>query len=249
MVDAERASHPVRAPAPPRSRGRLALYLVPIVASIVVAQVARAIWPSLLEHAPAVLLVATSAISRLLLVQPLVPPLAFFAIALARLLVIATLYYAFGREYGDAALRWGEERLGGPSSLLARVERGFRKAGRPLVACWWSPFIALMAGATGMRARVFFPLLALGAVGRVSAIYFVGDWLREPLTAVSDFIGRYAIYLTPITIGLTVLQIWYGRRHGRGLPIGTLDHLEEDFEAVEVEVAGEATYTSAPEPD
>ena len=78
-----------------------------------------------------------------------------------------------------------------------------------------------------MRARVFFPLITLGAVGRVSAIYFIGDWLEEPLTDISSFIGRYALYLTPITIALTVFQVWYSRRRGRGLPIGTLEDLED----------------------
>jgi len=249
MVDEPAGGHRDGTGAPERGRGRLALYLVPIVALVVVGQVTRAIWPSLLDTVPVVLLFATSAITRLLLVQPLVPAAVFFVVGIARILLLAPLYYSFGREYGDTALRWSEERLGGSSSLIARFERGFRKAGRVIVACWWSPIVAIMAGATGMKWRVFFPLIVLGAVGRVSAIYFVGDWLQEPLAAVSTFIGRYALYLTPITIGITAFQIWIGRRRGRGLPIGTLEDLEDDFEAVETEVASEATVTSRPEPD
>ena len=92
---------------------------------------------------------------------------------------------------------------------------------------------SVMAGATGMRARAFFPLITLGAVGRISAIYFVGDWLEEPLTDVSHFIAKYALYLTPITIAITVFQVVMSRRKGRGLPIGTLDELEEDFAETE----------------
>lgn len=232
-----------------RGRGRLALYLVPIVAVIVVGQVTRAIWPTLLEEAPAALLFATSSFTRLLLVQPLVPAALFFVIAIVRILLLAPLYWSFGREYGDTALRWSEERLGGSTSMLARFERWFRKAGRVLVACWWSPIVAVMAGATGMRARAFFPLMVLGAVGRVSAIYFLGDWLEEPLTDISGFISRYALYLTPITIAITAFQIVMSRRRGRGLPLGTLEELEDDFAVTEAEVAGEATVTAPPEAD
>ncbi|MFI5048127.1 MAG: hypothetical protein ACHQIG_13755 [Acidimicrobiia bacterium] len=235
--------------APARRRGRIAIYLVPMGIVVVIGQIAKAIWPSLLESAPAVLLAATSSMTRVLLVQPLVPAVVFFVIAIARILLLAPLYFSFGSEYGDAALRWGEQRLGGSSTMISKFERGFRRAGRPLVACWWSPIVAIMAGATGMRARVFFPLIVVGAVGRVSAIYFIGDWLAEPLTAISSFIGRYTLILTPLTIALTVFQIWYSRRRGRRLAIGTLEELEEDFAITEAAVAGEATVVSPPEPD
>lgn len=238
------------APAPPaRGRGRLAMYLVPIVAIVAVGQVSRALLPTILEEAPATLLFATSSITRLLLVQPLVPAALFFAIGITRMFLIGTLYWSFGREYGDTALRWSEERLGGSTSWLARFERGFRKAGHLLVVVWWSPIVAVMAGATGMRARVFLPLITLGAVGRISAIYFVGDWLEEPLTDVSQFIAKYALYLTPITIAITVFQVVMTRKKGRGLPIGTLDELQDDFEETEAEVAGEATVVAPPQPD
>jgi hypothetical protein len=230
-------------------RRRLALYLVPITIVIAVGQVTRAVWPALLDAAPVALLFMTGSITRLLLVQPLVPAALFFTVAITRILLLAPLYWSFGREYGDAALRWSEERSGGPNSFVGRIERAFRKAGKPLVACWWSPIVAVMAGATGMRARVFFPLIVLNAVGRVSAIYFLGDWFAEPLTSISSFIGRYALVFTAITIAITAVQVLASRRRGRGLPIGTVEHLEEDFARTEAELAGEATVISAPEPD
>jgi len=230
-------------------RHHVAVYLVPIALVMLVGQVSRAIWPSLLDTAPSALLFMTSTISRLLLVQPLVPAAVFFAVAVTRILLLAPLYYFFGRDYGDAALRWGEDKLGASSTAVTKIERGFRKFSYLLVACWWSPLVSTMAGTTGMRARVFFPLIAAGAVGRVSLIYFVGDWLAAPLTEISQFIGRYAIILTPLTIALTAGQIWYSRRRRRGLPVGTIDDLEADFAATEAEIAGEATVTSPRERD
>jgi membrane protein DedA with SNARE-associated domain len=230
-------------------RHHVATYLVPIALVILVGQVSRAIWPSLLDAAPAALLFMTSTISRLLLVQPLVPAALFFAVAVTRILLLAPLYYFFGRDYGDAALRWGEDKLGASSTAVSKIERGFRKFSHVLVLCWWSPLVCTMAGTTGMRVRIFFPLIAAGAVGRVSLIYFVGGWLAAPLTEISGFISRYAIILTPLTIALTAGQIWYSRRRQRGLPVGSIDDLEADFASTEAELAGEATVTSPRETD
>jgi len=231
-------------------RPHLALYLVPVLGLMVVGQVTRALWPSLLEAAPWSLLALTSAVSRLLLVQPLVPAALFFAVAITRICVLAPLYYGFGRDYGDAALRWSEEKMGASATMLQRVEHWFRKFAHLLVVCWWSIFVCMLAGATGMRARVFFPLIVLGAVLRVSAIYFVGHWLSGPLGAISGFVGRYALVLTPITIGITALQLWLTRRrrHAAAL-VGGIDALEADFAMTEAEVAAEATVTAPPEPD
>ena len=230
-------------------RRRLALYLVPIVGVMLAGQVGRALWPSLLDSAPWSLLALTSAVSRLLLVQPLVPTAVFFTVAIARICLLAPVYYGFGRDYGDAALRWSEETMGASATTLQRVEHWFRRFAPVLVVCWWSIFVCMLAGATGMRARVFFPLIALGAVLRVSAIYFVGDWLSEPLTAIASFVGRYALILTPITIGITALQLWYTRRRRRALALGSLDELEADFADSEAEVAAEATVTAPRDPD
>jgi len=249
MPDTDGNRRPPTLAAPARPRVRLTLYLVPILTVFTVGQLTRAVWPTMLEHAPETILVATSAITRLLLVQPVVPAVVFFAIGIVRIVLLAPLYWSFGREYGDTALRWSEEQLGASPVWFGRFERGFRKAGRPLVLCWWSPLVAVMAGVIGMRGRVFFPLVVVGAVARVSAIYFVGDWFEGPLTEISSFISRYALYLTPITIAITVFQLLASRRRGTGPTIGTLEHLEEDFAATEAEVASEATVVSPPEVD
>jgi membrane protein DedA with SNARE-associated domain len=238
-------------------RRRLALYLVPIVGVMVAGQVGRALWPTLLDAAPWTLLALTSAVTRLLLVQPVVPAVVFFAIAITRICILGPIYYGFGRDYGDAAIRWSEERFGTSTTTIQRIERWFRKFARVLVVCWWSIFVCLLAGATGMRARVFLPLIVLGAVLRVSAIYFIGDWFSGPLTAIAEFIGRYALFLTPVTIGITALQVWYAHRRRRTALLGSLtvgaiadlDGLEADFAGVEAEVAAEATVTAPPDPD
>ena len=164
-------------------------------------------------------------------------------------MLLAPLYYGFGREYGDAALRWGERKLGTSGRYVVTVERYFRRFGLLIVAVWWSVFICLLAGATGMRARVFFPVLFAGTVARVTLIYFVGDALSDPITEIARFVSRYALIITPITIALTALQLWYGRRRDRGLSLDDVEDLQGGFEETEAELGGEATVTSPREPD
>jgi hypothetical protein len=100
-----------------------------------------------------------------------------------------------------------------------------------------------------MKARVFFPVLAVGTAIRLTLIYFVGDALSDPITEFTGFVSRYALIITPITIALTGLQLWHARRRNRGLGLEDVEDLEAGFEEAEAEVEREATVVSPPEPD
>jgi membrane protein DedA with SNARE-associated domain len=216
------------------NRTRLTLFLLPISAVFIGAQVARAIWPTLLTEAPWTLLVLSSNTTRMLLVEPLVPVAVFFSVAIARPLVLAPLYYYFGRSYGNAALRWAERKLGSNSKLVSASERIFKRFSYLLVA--WSPhlFVCVMAGATAMRFRVFYALAALGTVVKVTIVYFLGDALREPLEDFADFVGKYQWYITPITFAIVAMQLW--RRKTRDeLPIESVDEFEQELEEAATE--------------
>ena len=115
----------------------LSLFLVPMALAFASAQVAKAMWPTLLTEAPWTLLAMSSNTTRMLLVQPLVPAHVFFGLAIARPLLLVPVYYWFGRRYGDAALRWAEQKLGPTSNVISVIERFFQRFSYALVA--WSP--------------------------------------------------------------------------------------------------------------
>jgi membrane protein DedA with SNARE-associated domain len=210
-------------------RLRLSLFLVPMALAFASAQVSKAMWPTLLTEAPWTLPAMSSNTTRLLLVQPLVPAHVFFGIAIARPLLLVPVYYWFGRRYGDAALRWAEQKLGSNSNVVQAVERFFRRFSYALVA--WSPngIVSIMAGATRMRARTFFAVAAAGTLAKVTIVYFLGDFLREPLRDFADFVGTYQWYLTPLTFSLVALQL-LRRRRRRRLPIETVEEFEQELE-------------------
>jgi membrane protein DedA with SNARE-associated domain len=219
-------------------RVRLTLFLVPMALAFTSAQVAKAMWPTLLTEAPWTLLAMSSNTTRMLLVQPLVPAHVFFGLAIARPLLLVPLYYCFGRCYGDAALRWAERKLGPDSRVVPVIERYFRRFSYALVA--WSPngLVAVMAGATRMRARTFFVIAALGTLAKVTIVYYLGDVLSAPLHDIADFVGKYQWYLTPITVSLVAVQLLRRRKRNR-LPIETVEEFEHELEDGPIELSSE----------
>ena len=210
-------------------RVRLTLFLVPMALAFASAQVAKAMWPTLLTEAPWTLLAMSSNTTRMLLVQPLVPAHVFFGLAIARPLLLVPLYYFFGRCYGDAALRWAERKLGPNSKVIPVVERYFRRFSSVLIA--WSPngIVSVMAGATEMRARRFFAIAAAGTLIRVTLVYYLGDILSAPLRDIADFVGQYQWYLTPLTFSVVAIQLVRRRKRNR-LPIETVEEFEHELE-------------------
>jgi len=229
-------------------RTELTLFLVPMALAFSLAQVSKALWPMLLTEAPWTLLVMSVSTTRALLVQPLVHPSVFFTLAIARPLIMAPVYYYFGRRYGDVALRWIERKLGPTSTIVTKLEHFFRRFAYPLVA--WSPTLvnSTMAGATGMRAIAFFPLAIAGTVVRVTLIYFLGDVLSAPLKDFATFVGRYQWYITPLTFALVAVQVWRRRRKNRSF-IESVDEFDAELRESALELQAEATVTSPREPD
>jgi membrane protein DedA with SNARE-associated domain len=103
-----------------------------------------------------------------------------------------------------------------------------------------------MAGATEMRALPFFSLALLGTVGRVTLLYFIGDWLAAPIKEFADFVARYQLILTPLSFAFVAVQLWYRRRKNRRI-VETVDEFDTELRDIETELAAEATVTSPPE--
>ena len=230
-------------------RAELTMFLVPMALAFSLAQLAKMFWPTLLAEAPWTLLVMSVNTTRVLLVEPLVHPAVFFSLAIARPLLMAPVYYLFGRRYGDVGIRWMKSKLAPESNVMPRLERFFRRFLYPLVA--WSPTMvnSTVAGATGMPALPFFALAILGTVARVTLIYFLGDVLSTPLREFADFVGKYQWYITPVTFSLGTYFLWRMWRKNRRFPLESVDEFDAELRESVLELQAEATVTSPPEPD
>ena len=151
---------------PHRGRRLLTFLIAPIVAMIVAGYVADALWPSLVNENP-LLLISLSAKNRyLVLVVNHVEPWAYFLIGSIRLLLPDPFFFAIGWFFGAAALRWMERRTPTTGRYMRAVEGWFGKWGAPLVVLFPNNYVCLVAGAARMNPIKFAVLNIVDPVRR-----------------------------------------------------------------------------------
>lgn len=218
--------------AQPRRRIPVAVLVAPVVVLSIVGMVADAMGPRLITERPLLQIFLNPRNRYLVLAAPQVDMLPFFVVGFLRLTLTDPLGYLLGRQHGDAALQWAEEKLGEEGGMIRRVERWFRKAAPLVVLVMPNLYMCILAGATGMKARVFFSLNILGTLGRLTLIWMAGDAFESELESVLDFIGRYQWWLVGLSFAVVAFQS--SRRKDRGM-LETPQQIEEEIEAMEAE--------------
>jgi membrane protein DedA with SNARE-associated domain len=218
----------------PVDRRAIALFAVPMAVLTLAGWVGDALFPTLLEEAPLLLLACNPRLRNLVIVSPEVDVAPFAVVAVGRLLLSDPLFFWFGRRYGDAAIRWMERRLGPGAAPVLWAERAFRKAAYPVVAIMPNNWICLLAGATGMRWWWFAALDLGGTVARIAAIRVVGDAFADPILSFNDWVGDNRVWLTAVTVLSVAALAWRSTRGGRDeleTPASLAAELEEAREA------------------
>lgn len=195
---------------PEQQRVRRCVLLLAVLGSGSLAGVASSLY---LVNAYPLLLVALSPLGRhLLLVAPVVDPSAFVAVAVMRRTIFFLPCFLLGRTLGPAALSWIEARAAYFARFVRWLERIFARAPRLVVPVLPGPTVSVLAGISGMRLRVFVPLVVLGTLVRLLLFLYFGDWLSAPLEALRALIYAYWI---PGTVGIvTIIAVrrWWRRR-------------------------------------
>jgi membrane protein DedA with SNARE-associated domain len=166
----------------------------------------------------------------LLLASPQLGAPEFFAVGFFRLVLTDPLFYVLGLQYGDAALRWAEKKLGPDGVMVRTVEKWFGKAAPVIVLLAPSGYVCLLAGATGMKPRVFIPLNIAGTVGRLLLFRLAGEAFRDELLDVLGWIGRNQKWLIVASLVLVALQAMRARRSGA---LESPTEMAEEIEAEE----------------
>lgn len=226
-------------------RRRLTLFAVPMAALTVAGWVGDALAPTLLGSAPLLLMVLNPRSRTMLLTAPLVPAVPFLVVAVIRQLLADPLFFAFGRRYGDTAIRWAERKAGSASRSLRLLEGLFARAAHPAVAVVPNNIICLLAGATGMTWGVFLALNIGGTIVKVALIRLAADAFEGTITAITDWISDNRLWLTAITLTIAVIAALRARRS----PSGALESPEElAAELAEAEADPEAPHISTRAP-
>lgn len=216
-----------------RKRIRLPILLTPIVALAVIGTVADVIGPGLINERPLLQMFLNPRSRYLLLASPQVDAVPFFVVGFLRLVLTDPLFYLLGVQYGEAALRWAESKLGDDGGFIRAAERFFGRFGSAIILIAPSGYLCLLAGASGMRPRRFIALNLIGTISRLLLFRFLGEALKDELFAVLGFIQRYQWWL----VGLSFVIVSLQSRRKRTLRPPS--ELEAEIEAAEQEVTEE----------
>lgn len=166
-----------------------------------------------LVNAYPLLLIALSPLGRhLVLVAPVVDPVAFVAVAVGRRMIFYLPCFQLGRTLGQTAITWIEARAARFGIFVRWLERLFARASHAVTFTMAGPTVSALAGISGMRAGVFAALASLGLVARMLALLYFAEWLRAPIEIVRTWIYEYWIPGTVVIVTLIAWRRW--RRRG-----------------------------------
>lgn len=224
-------------PKPVTRRRELALFAVPMVILAIGANIGNALAPTLLTEEPALLLALAPRVRWILLSSPNLHALEFYGIPFVRAIGVLSLYYFFGRRYGDAALKWVEDRTGRRSMRPVRwMERQFHRGRYPLVIFFPGTLAALFAGADAMPFVAFIAAALASTAVRLVLIRTLAQAIEGTLLDILDWVGNNQLWLTIASfVGVFVYMIWTGQSPTE--PIATVEEIAEELDEAAAEIA------------
>ncbi len=161
----------------------------------------------LVNHYPLALIALSPLGRHLVLVAPVVDPVAFLAVAFARRMAFYVTIFYLGRALGPAGITWIEARAGGLGRFVRWVEGLFARASHLVVLVATSPTVSALAGISGMRLPVFLALGSVSLLARLLLVLGFAELLREPIEQLLALIDEYWIPGTVVlVIGLAIYQ-------------------------------------------
>jgi hypothetical protein len=221
---------------PVTRRRELALFAVPMVILAIGANIGNALAPTLLTDEPAALLALAPRLRWLLLSSPNLTALEFYGIPFVRAAGVLSLYYFFGRRYGDAALKWAEDRAGRSMRPVRWIERQFHRGRYPLVVFFPGTLAAMLGGADRMPYAPFIVVAMAATAVRLFLVRALAQAIEGTLLDVLDWVGRNQLWLTIASFaGVFVYVLWTNR--SSTTPIESVEAIAEELDVATAEVA------------
>ena len=181
----------------------LPVLLVPFAVAAAASTVADWIWPSLVTDHPLLLITLSSKNRFLLLTAPQLGVVAFFVVGFLRLVLTDPLTYLLGRQYGEGALAWIEDKTSSAppgESFVRKAERLFGRAAPVFILVAPSAIWCLLAGAARMKVWVFVTCNFVGTLGRLALFWVAADAFREPLENLLEAVESVQVPLLALTL-------------------------------------------------
>src|SRR5688572_21397877 len=141
-----------------RRRVPLVWLLTPFVVLMVISTVADIAGPKLITERPLLQMFLNPKNRYYLLAAPQVDIVPFFVVGFIRLVLTDPLMFILGRQYGDAAIKWAEEKMGAEGGMLRTVERWFGTVAWLVILIVPSAYWYVRAGASGMKVFLYVAL-------------------------------------------------------------------------------------------
>ena len=207
---------------------------IPILAVVIAGYIAGASWPELIKSNP-LLLIALSPINRyLLLTTNSLEALPYFGVGLLRHLFPDPFFYLLGYWYGPRALRWAGENYPVVKRLLGEDGRGLeapntRRLLIPLAFLAPNNWVSLVSGAARIPWQLFIALNISGTIARLWLCRWLGTLFEDEIRSFADWVARYQLPVTLVSVGIVVATIAVQVRRGSGDLVG-LTHLGDEME-------------------
>jgi hypothetical protein len=171
----------------------------------------------LVGHFP-LLLIALSPLGRhMLLVAPIVDPVAFVVVAVVRRMAFYLACFQLGRGLGPTGVAWLEARAARFARFVRWVERLFARAPHLVLFVMAGPTTSGLAGITGIRILPFLGLATTSLVLRMLLLLAFAELLREPLEWVLAWIDENWVSGTLVLVLGTLVYQWRRMRRARAL--------------------------------
>jgi membrane protein YqaA with SNARE-associated domain len=226
MTDTAAATGPRLGPPTPLQRN-LAFGL--IGATIVLGWVGDAVWASLVDRHPLVLILLNAKPRYLVLTVNELDSWTYYPVALVRLLCTKPIVWLIGAWYGHRAVDWAERRTARGAGLIRWVERHFGRWGWVAIAITSNNVMCLLAGSTGFPLAWFMVLAVVGTGVRLWLIQEFGKRFTEPIDAVTGFVVDNRPAVIAVSVAVVLGGIWWQRRSG-GSDLDDLNALERAME-------------------
>ena len=181
--------------------------------------------PKLLNSHPLALMALNPRYRFMVVAAPNIGLPQFLLVGVGRLMLSDPLYFFIGKLYGDRAVIWFADSMGGadrPGNLVTTVSNWFNRSGGDLlVALACGPIVCVLAGAAQMKWRRFLLLNLAGTTVIVLALRLFSKALEPVIRKFLRFNNDHSTALLVVAIVGTLLVVAQGasgmRRRVRGL--------------------------------
>lgn len=212
-----------------------------IATAIVLGWIGDALWASLVDRSPVLLLLLNAKPRYQLLTVNQIEPWVFYPLVAARLVVTKPLVWLVGRWYGPRAMAWAESRWERGGRVVRWAERRFGTHGWIIMLITTSNPVCLLAGSSGFPLGWFMVIAVAGTLVRLAAVDLVGSALSEPIDGFIDWVVDHRLLVVAASIVVVVAGVWWERRRG-GSELDEFAMLEH---ALEEELADEGAGAGA----